>query len=103
MNRRVTDFDATAGNLGQLVRLRPGYLVFGGFLALFAIAFIRVHVRMETTLTGYEIGRLKAEESSLLEKRSLLKMSLARLTTRQHLSMVTSDRPDNPETPVVSK
>lgn len=84
-------------------RIRTPHLILGAFLTLFAIAFVRIHVRMETTLIGYEIGRLKTEESAMLEQRSLLKMSLARLTTRQHLSMVTSDPAEKPETPLVSK
>jgi regulator of replication initiation timing len=49
---------------------------------------------METTLTGYEIGRLKGEEAALLEKRSLLKMELARLTTKKRLSEASGEETD---------
>ncbi len=57
--------------------------------ALLALAVGRIHLRVQTTLVGYEIGRLKSDESKLLEERSNLRMQLAKLTTKKHLQMVT--------------
>ena len=70
---------------------RPSRRVAGVFcaLALVAVAVGRVHVRVQTTLLGYEIGRLKNDEATLLEERSLLKMQLAKLTTKKHLQLMT--------------
>jgi len=58
------------------------------FIFFFATAFARVHLRVQTTMVGYEIGRLKTKEGRLLEERSELKMELARLTTKQSLSLM---------------
>jgi hypothetical protein len=58
------------------------------FVFFFASAFARVHLRVQTTMVGYEIGRLKTKEGRLLEDRSELKMELARLTTKQALSLM---------------
>lgn len=54
----------------------------------FLFAFARLHIRLSTTMIGYEIGRLKDRESTLLEQRSVLQMHLAKLTTRKHLAMM---------------
>ena len=67
-------------------RLVAGALFAG---ALTALAAARVHVRVQATLVGYELGRLKAEEGRLLEARSALKMQLAKLTTKRHLQLIT--------------
>jgi len=58
------------------------------FIFFFVSAFARVHLRVQTTMVGYEIGRLKTKEGRLLEERSELKMELARLTTKQALSLM---------------
>ena len=60
-------------------------------LGLVAVSVARIHVRVETTLVGYEIGHLKGEEQKLLEERSALKMQLAKLTTQKHLMLMTDD------------
>ena len=57
-------------------------ILFGIF---FALALARTHVRNHATLLGYEIGRLKRQEVSLLERRSYLKVQLARITAREQL------------------
>ena len=49
------------------------------------IAFFRVHLRVKTTLVGYEIGRLKAAEGRLLAEKSELSVELARLTGKDAL------------------
>lgn len=54
-----------------------------------SLAVARIHVRVQATLTGYEIGRLKKEESSILEERAALKMQLAKLTSKKHLMLMT--------------
>ena len=63
-------------------------------LGLVAVSVARIHVRVETTLVGYDIGHLKGEEQKLLEEQSSLKMQLAKLTTQKHLELMTEeDRP----------
>ena len=57
------------------------------FIAVLALA--RIHVRVQATLTGYEIGRLRNEESTMLEERAALKMQLAKLTSKKHLMLMT--------------
>ena len=57
-------------------------ILFGIF---FALALGRTHVRNQSTLLGYEIGRLKKQEVTLLERRSHLKVQLARITAREQL------------------
>ena len=52
-------------------------------------AAARIHVRVQTTLVGYEIGHLKNAESKLLEERATLRMQLAKLTTQKHLQLMT--------------
>ena len=56
-----------------------------GCAFIFILAFLSVHIRIETTLMGYSIGRLKQKESALLKSQSLLKMKLAKITTKQNL------------------
>ena len=84
------------------LRFRSSHVMVAAFALLFAGALLRVHLRVQTTLIGYEIGRIKAEESALLEKRSLLKMQLARLTTRQHLSLMTASAGDSSENSAIA-
>jgi hypothetical protein len=61
------------------------------FICTLFTAFIvgRIHICLKTTLTGYEIGKLKAQEAELLEKRSYLKMQHAKLTTKRSLQLMT--------------
>lgn len=69
-----------------------GKLVKLAFVFFFASAFVRVHLRVQTTMVGYEIGRLKTKEGKLLEERSELKMELARLTTKKSLQLMADDK-----------
>ena len=55
------------------------------FTGLFFSSLFHITVKMQTTLVGYEIGRMKAEESELLRKRNNLKKEFADLTTRDSL------------------
>ena len=64
----------------------------GNSLALFLIlagvfiaASLRIYLRVEATMIGYEIGQLKKAEAEKLEHRSLLRMRLAQLTSRRNL------------------
>ena len=43
------------------------------------------YIKIETVLTGYEIGQLKEKEALLLEQRATLRMQLAKLTTKSQL------------------
>lgn len=58
-----------------------------GLFTAFLVA--RIHVCLKTTLTGYEIGKLKTQEGELLEKRSFLKMQHAKITTKRNLQLMT--------------
>lgn len=60
----------------------PLYLV---VMIALAVALLRVHLRVKTTLTGYEIGRLKNMEGRLLAEKSELSVELARLTGKDAL------------------
>ncbi len=64
------------------------FLAFGGVVIL-ALSLGRIHLRVQTTLVGYEIGKLRAEETTLLEERAGLKMQLAKLTSKKHLELMT--------------
>lgn len=59
-----------------------------GLALLATFGALRVHWRVQTTLTGYDLAKLKEEEAALLEERSSLKMQLARLTTKKHLLLL---------------
>lgn len=74
-------------------------------LAAVSAALARVHTRVQTTLTGYEIGRLKNDEARLLEERSNLRMQLAKLTTKKHLMLIsdTGGEPSNDNSTVAQK
>ena len=61
-------------------------------VALFGVAFGKIHLRVRSVVVGYEIGKLKSKESELLEKRSLLRMQVAQLTSRRHLELISDSR-----------
>jgi len=64
-------------------------------LLLVGLAMGRIHYRLQTTLIGYDIGHLKADEAKQLETRAYLKMQLEKLTTRKHLQLLTENDQDN--------
>jgi hypothetical protein len=74
---------------------------FGWFAALgattFTLAVARIHVRAQTTLIGYEIGRLKANEGKTIEERSALRMQLAKVSSQKHLNQITEKLTPRPE------
>ena len=55
------------------------------FFCFFCVALAQAYIRTQTTILGYEIGRLKNQEIELLKKRSLLTMEVAKLTTKESL------------------
>ena len=55
---------------------------------VFTLAFVRIHLRVQTTVIGYRIGALKDSETKLLETRSNLQMKLAKMTTRENLTKI---------------
>ena len=77
----------------QLKILRLPLLAGILLLALVSSAFARSWSRIETTMIGYEIGELKNREASLLENRARLQMTLARMTTKNHLTLLAQQKP----------
>jgi len=61
-------------------------------VALFCVAFGKIHLRVRAVVVGYEIGKLKGRESELLERRSLLRMQVAQLTSRRHLEQISDSQ-----------
>lgn len=47
-----------------------------------------VHMRLETTILGYDIGRLKADEEHLLKEKNQLTVELAKLNERDRLLQI---------------
>ena len=64
----------------------------GGFAIVLGLSFVRVHLRMQTTLLGYELGELKSRESSLLEARDARRVELAKLTAKSTLLMLSNEQ-----------
>ena len=63
-------------------------LIAAALVFTLCLAIGRIHLRVQSTLLGYEIAELKERESKLLEDRSYLKMQLSRLTTKKHLTLM---------------
>ena len=68
-----------------------GWALAAAAACLVGPAIVRIHLRIQATLVGYEIGHLKSEEGRLLEQRSALKMELAKVTSKKHLMAASSD------------
>ena len=81
--------------LKKMLSTSFGSIVF--ITGLFSLGLAQVYIRVESTLIGYELGKLKQEELSLLEKRSELQMTLSKLNSKQHLQFISSLR-DNMKT-----
>ena len=56
------------------------------------MAMTKIHLNVQVTLIGYEIGRLKSKESELLEQRSLLTAQLAQLTSKSSLKQLSAPK-----------
>lgn len=59
-------------------------------LSVFGLCFARIHMRVETTLIGYKLGKLKQIEMKELEVRSELQMTLSKLNSKEHLEFISS-------------
>jgi len=56
------------------------------FISIFFIfSLFIIHIQIKTTLLGYEIGKIRFHENSLVKKISLLEMKLAQLTSKKKL------------------
>jgi hypothetical protein len=55
------------------------------YFFIFFLGLIRVHVRVQTTIIGYELGKLKSQEIELIHKKNRLTMHLEKITTKQSL------------------
>ncbi len=73
--------------LRAILSSRLGWITLLG-TASFVLALGRIHVRAQTTLIGYEIGRLKSTEGKELEQRSALRMQLAKVSSQKHLNLI---------------
>ena len=58
---------------------------------LFLTALTRSYMRIQTTLIGYELGELKMAEETMLEQRAQLQMELAKITTKEHLMVLSKN------------
>jgi hypothetical protein len=54
---------------------------------VFLACLSQIHIRIQSTIVGYELGRLKAEEKAMIDQRGNLHMELAKLTTKQSLTL----------------
>lgn len=61
-------------------------LSFSLMLSLLAIS--RVHVGVQSTLIGYQLGELKGSENKLLDKKTKLSSQLAELSTQKNLALM---------------
>jgi cell division protein FtsL len=52
---------------------------------LLVMAMLRVHCRVLTTTVAYNLGKLKSQESALLEQRSALQAEYAKITAKKSL------------------
>ncbi len=59
-------------------------------IAMFLVGFslLRIHLRVKTTMIGYEIGRVKKEELELKERNGELNMLLAKVSSLKYLKMM---------------
>lgn len=68
----------------------PKQMLTSFVLILFLLSFFKIFIRLQTTMLGYDIGRLKNKEASLLKQKSYLTMELAKITTKQNLETMLS-------------
>ena len=64
------------------------------FAFLVLCAFLQLHIRIETTLLGYEIAGLKETEAKYLKTRSRLSMEWAQISAKRHLRGLVSGTTD---------
>lgn len=73
------------------------FIIFVVFLGVLAISFTRVHLRIQTTLLGYDIAKMKEQEAKLIKKRSLLTAEHAKITTKEYLNSLLHEFKDSKE------
>ena len=61
-------------------------------LILFSIAFCRIYIRVQTTIIGYELAKLKDDEATLLEERGRLNMQYADLVSQKNLEQLSTKK-----------
>lgn len=54
-------------------------------VTIMVLSFWAVFIKTQTTLVGYEMGRLQEKERELLSKKSRLQTELAKTTDKQNL------------------
>jgi hypothetical protein len=69
---------------------RP-FVVLAVFGVILAFSFLRVYLRLQTTLLAYELGDLKERENSLIDSRSKLQVELAKLTSQSQLLLLSHE------------
>ena len=62
------------------------YLALG--MCIFGLSIFRIHLRLQTTLIGYEIGKIKQKEIELRDKQSELRMLHSKVSTFKHLNLM---------------
>lgn len=69
------------------MRIKIGWNIWlmGFIILLFLVAFGRIYQRVQTTILGYELAKLKEEEARLLEERGRLNMQYADLVSQKNL------------------
>ncbi|MCX6117924.1 MAG: hypothetical protein NT027_10305 [Proteobacteria bacterium] len=65
-------------------------IVWSAILLLLALA--RVHFRVVTTNVAYNLGKLKGEESNLLEQRSVLQAEFAKISNKKNLQTLSGSQ-----------
>jgi regulator of replication initiation timing len=75
------------------MRNRVQFLTLSAILIMvFSFGIGVAYLRIQSTLIGYQLGELKDRETALLEQRSRLKMELAKLTKKENLTILASDK-----------
>lgn len=64
-------------------------------IVLFSLSIFRIHLRLQTTLLGYEIGRIKQKEIFLRDRQSELKMLHAKVSSLKHLNLMSQIRDED--------
>lgn len=83
--------------ISKLYQKNKHLILYIALISLFSLAFLKIYVKIQTVIVGYEIGRLKEKEFQLLKQRSSLRMSLAQLTTKESLSKMLKEENDEPQ------
>jgi hypothetical protein len=74
----------------MVIRFTKKTQIFATSFAFFLVgsSLFRIHVRVKTTMIGYEIGRVKKEELELKERNGELSMLLAKVSSLKYLKMM---------------